>query len=172
MCGLVGSDVDQGRSWGLRGQTIKRSGDALCGPHHTCGGDEKRGFLGLVSKPRFTVSSGLASKPTATVSSGLSSKPAAMVAQFGHKTSRYGFLWFGLKTTCSVSQFGSQNRRLWFGDLGLKITAMVSWFGPQNQVGYGLSVSPQIRCEDEDGAGHVSGSSGLLRLEVSSARVF
>jgi hypothetical protein len=39
-------------------------------------------------------------------------------------------------------------------------------------VGYGLLVAPQNRREDEDGARHASGSSGLLRLEVSSARVF
>jgi hypothetical protein len=48
---------------------------------------------------------------------------------------------------------------------------MVSWFEPQNKVRYGLSVVPQNRQEDEDGAGHVSRSSGLLRLEVSRARV-
>jgi hypothetical protein len=36
---------------------------------------------------------------------------------------------------------------------------------------YGLSVAPQNRREDEDGAGHVSGSSGLLHLEASRARV-
>jgi hypothetical protein len=38
-------------------------------------------------------------------------------------------------------------------------------------VGYGLSVAPQNRREDEDGVGHASGSSGLLRLEASWARV-
>jgi hypothetical protein len=47
----------------------------------------------------------------------------------------------------------------------------VSWFGPQNQVGYGLSVAPQNRWEDEDGAGHTSRSSSLLHLEVSWARI-
>jgi hypothetical protein len=30
----------------------------------------------------------------------------------------------------------------------------------------------QNRCEDEDGAGHMSRSSGLLRLKASQARVF
>jgi hypothetical protein len=30
---------------GLGGQTIGRSGGAVCDPHHTRGGDEKRGFL-------------------------------------------------------------------------------------------------------------------------------
>jgi hypothetical protein len=48
---------------------------------------------------------------------------------------------------------------------------MVSWFGPQNHVGYALSVAPQNRWEDEDGAGHALRYSVLLRLEVSQARV-
>jgi hypothetical protein len=42
---------------------------------------------------------------------------------------------------------------------------MVSWFGTQNQVGYGLSVAQQNQREDEDGVGHASRSSGLLRLD-------
>jgi hypothetical protein len=54
----------------------------------------------------------------------------------------------------------------------LKITAMVSWFGPQNHAGYGLSVAPQNRREDEDGVGHASRSSNLLDVEASRARVF
>jgi hypothetical protein len=37
--------------------------------------------------------------------------------------------------------------------------------------GYGLSVAPQNRREDEDGAGHALRSSGLLCLEASRARV-
>jgi hypothetical protein len=49
---------------------------------------------------------------------------------------------------------------------------MVSWFGPQNQAGYGLLVVPKNRREDEDGAGHASRSSGLLRLEASRPSVF
>jgi hypothetical protein len=48
----------------------------------------------------------------------------------------------------------------------------VSWFRCQNQVGYGLSIAPQNRWEDEDSAGHASRSSGLLHLEASRARVF
>jgi hypothetical protein len=76
-----------------------------------------------------------------------------------------------LKPLARVSQFEPHNRQLRFGDLTHKITAKVSWFGPQNQVGYGLSVVPQNRQEDEDGAGHASRSSGLLRLEASLARV-
>jgi hypothetical protein len=54
--------------------------------------------------------------------------------------------------------------------LGLKITATVFWFGPQNQVGLGLSVAPQNRWR-EVGAGYMSRSSGLLRVEASLARV-
>jgi hypothetical protein len=38
-------------------------------------------------------------------------------------------------------------------------------------VGYGLSVAPQNRWEDEDGAGHTSRSIGLLHIEASQARV-
>jgi hypothetical protein len=38
-------------------------------------------------------------------------------------------------------------------------------------VGYSLSVAPQNRREDEDSVGHASGSSGLLQLETSRARV-
>jgi hypothetical protein len=29
------------------GQTIGRSIDAVCNPHYTCGGDEKRGFFSV-----------------------------------------------------------------------------------------------------------------------------
>jgi hypothetical protein len=42
---------------------------------------------------------------------------------------------------------------------------------PQNHVGYGLSVAPQNRREDEHDAGHVLRSSGLFCLKVSPARV-
>jgi hypothetical protein len=49
---------------------------------------------------------------------------------------------------------------------------MVFWFGPQNQVGYDLSVAPQNRWEDEDGAGHASRSSDLLHVDASQARAF
>jgi hypothetical protein len=70
-----------------------------------------------------------------------------------------------------VSRFGPQNWQLRFGDMGHKITATVSWFGPQNHVGYGLSIVPQNRWEDEDGVGHALRSSGLLYLEASRARV-
>jgi hypothetical protein len=43
---------------------------------------------------------------------------------------------------------------------------------PQNHAGYDLSVASQNLREDEDGAGHASRSSGLLRVEASSIRVF
>jgi hypothetical protein len=46
----------------------------------------------------------------------------------------------------------------------------VSWFGPQNKAGFGLSVAPQNRRREVD-VGHASRSSGLLRVEVSLARV-
>jgi hypothetical protein len=48
---------------------------------------------------------------------------------------------------------------------------MVSWIVPQNQAGYGLSVVPQNRREDEDDAGHALRFNGLLRVEASRARV-
>jgi hypothetical protein len=70
-----------------------------------------------------------------------------------------------------VSRFGPQNRQLWFSDLCLKITTTVSWFVPQNLADDGLSVAPKNRWE-EDGAGHVSRSSGLFRREASQAKVF
>jgi hypothetical protein len=34
---------------------IRRSSDAVCNLHRTHGGDEKRGFSGLASKPMATV---------------------------------------------------------------------------------------------------------------------
>jgi hypothetical protein len=55
--------------------------------------------------------------------------------------------------------------------LGLKIVATVSWFGPQNHAGFGLSVAPQNRRREVD-TGHMSRSSGLLRVEASLDRVF
>jgi hypothetical protein len=69
-----------------------------------------------------------------------------------------------------ISRFWPQNQQLRFGDLGLKIIATVSCFGPQNQAGFGLSVAPQNRRREVD-AGHVSRSSGLLRVEGSRVMV-
>jgi hypothetical protein len=152
---MAGSDEDRGRSrrlgaedrgWSsigriLDGRMIERSGDAVCGLHRAQG-DEKRGFLGLALKPRFGLKTGGYS------SYGLASKPLA---------------W--------VSRFGPQNRQLRFGDLAHKITTTVSWFGPQNQVGYGLSVVPQNRQDDEDRVALASRYSGLFHLEACQARV-
>jgi hypothetical protein len=45
---------------------IERSADAMCGLHRAQG-DEERGFIGLASKPRSTVSPGLALKSVAMV---------------------------------------------------------------------------------------------------------
>jgi hypothetical protein len=78
-CDMADSDEDHDRSrrpsaedwgwssiyWVLSGQMIERSGDAMCSLHHA-DGDEERGFLGLASKSRSTVSPGLASKLVAT----------------------------------------------------------------------------------------------------------
>jgi hypothetical protein len=50
----------------LGGRTIEGSGVAVCGLHRAQG-DEDRGFLGLASKRRSTVSPGLTSKLMATV---------------------------------------------------------------------------------------------------------
>jgi hypothetical protein len=46
----------------------------------------------------------------------------------------------------------------------------VSWFGPQNQADFSLSVAPQNR-QREVVVGHASGSSDLLQVEASLARV-
>jgi hypothetical protein len=107
----------------------------------------------------------------------------ARVSWFSLKTKVNGFSWFGLKTggygscglasksVAQVSRFGPQNQQLWFGDSAHKINVMFSSFRSQNQVGNGLSVAPQNRQEDEDGAGHASRSSGWLHLEVSQTRL-
>jgi hypothetical protein len=57
---------------------ITRSGDTVCGLHHAQG-DEERVFLGLLSKPRSTVSFGLAAKPVTLGFSTLASKLATTV---------------------------------------------------------------------------------------------
>jgi hypothetical protein len=92
-------------------------------------------------------------------------------SQFDLKTSGYSSCCLASKPLARLFQFGPQNRQLRFSDLAHKIIVTVSLFGTQNQVGYGLSVAPENRREDEDGAGHVSRSSSLLHLEASWARV-
>jgi hypothetical protein len=52
----------------LGGQTIGRSNDIVCDLHRTCGGDKKREFSGLASKPVAMVCQWFALKTTATVS--------------------------------------------------------------------------------------------------------
>jgi hypothetical protein len=78
-CDMAGSDKDQGRnrrfgakdqgwlSTGriLGGRTIKKSDDAVCGPHRARG-DEEREFLDSAPKSRSTVSPGLTPKSVAT----------------------------------------------------------------------------------------------------------
>jgi hypothetical protein len=87
-------------------------------------------------------------KTTGTVSPYLGSKPVVTVSQFGAQNR-----W------CKVFQFGAQNRQLRFGGLGLKITLTVSWFSLQSQEGYGWSIAPQNRWEDEDIVGDALRSS-------------
>jgi hypothetical protein len=100
----------------------------VCDPHRTRGGDKKRRFFGL------------ASKPVAMACQWFGLKPIATVSWFGPQNQGRRFGDLGLKTTAAVSWLGPQNQDRWFGDLGLKITTTVFWFGPQNQVGGGLSV--------------------------------
>jgi hypothetical protein len=77
---------------------IGRSGDVVCDPHRTCGGDEKRGFIGLVSKPVVTVCQWFVLKTTAVV---FCCGPQNQGRQFGD---------LGLKITATVSWFGLQNQ--------------------------------------------------------------
>jgi hypothetical protein len=46
---------------------IRSSGDVMCDPHHTRGGDEKRGFFDLASKLLVTVYQWFGIKTTVTV---------------------------------------------------------------------------------------------------------
>jgi hypothetical protein len=72
-----------------------------------------------------------------------------------------GFPSLDLKTDSYGLMSWASKLPWWFLCLGLKITVVF----------YGLSVTPQNRCEDEDGMRHASRSSGLLRVEASWARV-
>jgi hypothetical protein len=78
---------------------------------------------------------------------------------FGLKTGDFGFLGLGLKTGSNGLMIWPQNHR----------DTILVWTSKPS--GYGLSVAPQKRREDEDGIGHASRSSGLLRLEASCARI-
>jgi hypothetical protein len=77
---------------------IGRSGDAMHDPHHTRGGDEKRGVFGLASKPVAMVWQWFGPKTTATVS------------WFGPQNQGQRFGYLGLKITVTVSWFGPQNQ--------------------------------------------------------------
>jgi hypothetical protein len=74
-----------------------RSGNVMCDPHRTGGGDEKRGFSDLSSKPVATVCQWFGLKTTATVS------------WFGPQRQSRRFGYLGLKITVRVSWFGPQN---------------------------------------------------------------
>jgi hypothetical protein len=79
---MMGNDEDQGKSrrlgaedrgwsgtsWVLVGRMIGRSGDTVCDLYYTHGGDEKREFSGLASKPVVTVCQWFDLKTTTTVS--------------------------------------------------------------------------------------------------------
>jgi hypothetical protein len=95
---------------------------------------------------------GLASKPRSTVSPGFASKSVATVLVVWPKKHSLGFSGLVLK----------------IGNCGLVIWPTKSL---RQFLGYSLSVAPQNQREDEDGAGHALGSSGLLHLKVSRARV-
>jgi hypothetical protein len=89
-CGMSGRDEDSGRSrrsgaeyrgWSstgrvVGGRIIERSGDVVCGLHHTRG-DEERMFLCLASKPKSTVCQWFDIKMIGLVSPGLASKSVA-----------------------------------------------------------------------------------------------
>jgi hypothetical protein len=79
---VMGNNEDRGKSrrlgvedlgWSgtsrvLSDRMIKRSGDVMCDPLHTHGGDEKRGFSGLASKLVAIACQWLGLKTTAIVS--------------------------------------------------------------------------------------------------------
>jgi hypothetical protein len=107
---MMGNDEDRDRSrrpdaedrgWSsigrvLDGRTIKRSGDTVCGLHYAQG-DEKRGFLGLASEPRSTVSPDWASKPVTLGFPVWASKPTATVWWFGPQNHHDGLLVWASK---------------------------------------------------------------------------
>jgi hypothetical protein len=121
-CGTAINDEDQGssrrhgvedRGWSsigqvLCGRTIERSGDTVCILHYEQG-DEERGFLGLASKQRLTVSPGLASKSMFTLH---------VIWPQNHSL---GFHSLGLKTgSCSLVIWPTKSPQ-WFLSLGPKI---------------------------------------------------
>jgi hypothetical protein len=107
---MAGNNEDRGRSrslgaegrrWSstgrvLGGQTIERSGDAVYSLHYAQG-DEERGFLGLASNPRSTVSLSLSSKPVATVLVVWSQNHSLGFLGLGLKTGRCGLVIWPIK---------------------------------------------------------------------------
>jgi hypothetical protein len=91
-CGMAGSDEDHGKSRRpgakdrglsstgriLGGQTVRRSGDAVCGLFCAQENEERR-FLGLASEPRSTVCQWFGLKTTGSCFPVWALKPAAMV---------------------------------------------------------------------------------------------
>jgi hypothetical protein len=106
---------------------IERLSDTVCDLHRAQE-DEERGFLGLASKLRSTVSPSLTSKLVATVSPVLTLKPVATILVIWPQNHSLGFLGLGLKT-------GSYGLMIWptksprrFLGLCYKIKwAMVCW---------------------------------------------
>jgi hypothetical protein len=88
----------------------------MCGLHRARG-DTERGFLGLASKPGWTVSPGLASKPV------------AMVFLVWPQNHLLGFLSLGIKTgSCGLMIWPIKSSQQ-FLDLDLKTKwAMICWF--------------------------------------------
>jgi hypothetical protein len=101
--------------------------------HHTRGGDGKRGFPGL------------ASKPVAMVYQCFDLKTTVMIFWFRSQNQGRRFGDLGLKIIITVSWFGSHNQSRRFDDLSLKIIATVSWFVPQNQGEKVCRFAPQNR---------------------------
>jgi hypothetical protein len=76
----------------------QRSGDAVCGLHRAQG-DEERGFLGLASKLRSTVSPKLATKPMATVLVVWPQNHLLGFPGLGLKTDSYGLVIWPTKSS-------------------------------------------------------------------------
>jgi hypothetical protein len=91
---------DQGRSSTSRvlsAYIIGRSGDVVCNPYHTRGGDQKCGFPDL------------ASKSVATVCRWFGLKTIMKVSWFEPQNQGRRFGDLGLKITTTISWFGPQN---------------------------------------------------------------
>jgi hypothetical protein len=165
-CGMAGSDEDWGKSrrlgtedrgWSntglvLGGRTIMRLGDAVCGLH-SAQGDEERGFLGLASKPRLTVSLDLTTKPVATILvvwphnnslcfPGLCLKTSSCSLVISPTKSLWWFLGLGLKTKCAMVcrlRHRIVGRMMMVRDRHQDLAACFT----KKRVGYGFTVKPE-----------------------------